>query len=242
MHKSVRALAAAAIATIAAGVMAVTSLHPSQALAEPARPAAISAHAAPQFGSVATVPTNAHSYVVRSGDTLSSIAQSQYGAATEWPALWWRNKKKIHNPNTLRTGEVLRLSQWHTASAYIIRVADAAAAPPKPKYVPIASSSQTVVTDSFVAPSGGDYGYLNPADAPDGTFGECVVTRESGGNSQIMNSTGHYGLFQFSDATWIAYGGSPALFGHATIQEQEDVFMNAIDAGGEDNWAPYDGC
>lgn len=75
-----------------------------------------------------------------------------------------------------------------------------------------------------------------------GSFQACVIARESGGNPQVMNSTGHYGLYQFSASTWAAYGGNPADFGHASVAEQNQVFANAMAAGGESNWAPYDGC
>jgi hypothetical protein len=73
-------------------------------------------------------------------------------------------------------------------------------------------------------------------------FQACVIARESGGNSQVMNSTGHYGLYQFSASTWQAYGGSAASFGHASVAEQNAVFNTAIAQGGQSNWAPYDGC
>jgi resuscitation-promoting factor RpfB len=69
-----------------------------------------------------------------------------------------------------------------------------------------------------------------------------VVARESGGNSQVMNSSGHYGLYQFSSSTWAAYGGNPADFGNASVAEQNQVFANALAQGGQSNWAPYDGC
>ena len=36
--------------------------------------------------------------------------------------------------------------------------------------------------------------------------------------------------------------GLPADFGHASVAEQNQVFANAIAAGGQSNWAPYDGC
>jgi hypothetical protein len=75
-----------------------------------------------------------------------------------------------------------------------------------------------------------------------GSFQQCVIARESGGNAQVMNSTGHYGLYQFSASTWAAYGGNPADFGNASAAEQNQVFANAIAAGGQSNWAPYDGC
>jgi hypothetical protein len=57
-----------------------------------------------------------------------------------------------------------------------------------------------------------------------------------------MNSSGHYGLYQFSASTWQAYGGSAASFGHASVAEQNQVFNSAIAQGGQSNWSPYDGC
>jgi len=78
--------------------------------------------------------------------------------------------------------------------------------------------------------------------APGGSFGQCVIARESGGQAQVMNATGHYGLYQFSASTWAAYGGSPADFGHASVAEQNQVFANAMAQGGQSNWSAYDGC
>ena len=75
-----------------------------------------------------------------------------------------------------------------------------------------------------------------------GSFQSCVIARESGGNSQVMNGSGHYGLYQFSASTWAAYGGSPSSFGHASVAQQNQVFNNAIAAGGQSNWSAYDGC
>jgi hypothetical protein len=69
-----------------------------------------------------------------------------------------------------------------------------------------------------------------------------VVARESGGNAQAMNATGHYGLYQFSASTWAAYGGNPADFGHASVTEQDQVFASALAAGGQRNWSQYDRC
>lgn len=74
------------------------------------------------------------------------------------------------------------------------------------------------------------------------SFEQCVIARESGGNSQVMNASGHYGLYQFSSSTWHAYGGSYGSFGHASVGEQRRVFLNAIAQGGQSNWSPYDGC
>ncbi|HLK00770.1 MAG TPA: transglycosylase family protein, partial [Streptosporangiaceae bacterium] len=99
-----------------------------------------------------------------------------------------------------------------------------------------ANTAQSASTASTTSSgySGGGY--------PGGAFGACVVARESGGNSQVMNSSGHYGLYQFSYSTWVAYGGNPGDFGHASVAEQNAVFATALARGGQSNWSPYDGC
>jgi Transglycosylase-like domain len=73
-------------------------------------------------------------------------------------------------------------------------------------------------------------------------FQSCVIARESGGNSQVMNATGHYGLYQFALSTWEEYGGSASDFGDASIATQNAVFANAMAHDGESNWSEYDGC
>lgn len=70
----------------------------------------------------------------------------------------------------------------------------------------------------------------------------CIISRESGGNSQIWNATGHYGLYQFSYSTWVAHGGIAADFGHASVAEQNQVFYATVAVDGYSDWAPYDGC
>lgn len=110
----------------------------------------------------------------------------------------------------------------------------AAAAPVSPS----ADSAQSAPVQSAPVQAASNYS----GGVPGGAFGQCVVARESGGNAQVMNSSGHYGLYQFSESTWVAYGGSAADFGNASVAEQNQVFANALAAGGESNWAPYDGC
>ena len=126
--------------------------------------------------------------------------------------------------------------------------------PARPARIPraLAPSSRVCAEPAVrVAPAQATAGIQEPGQSrnasysggtPGGAFGACVVARESGGNAQIMNATGHYGLYQFSESTWVAYGGNAADFGHASVAEQNQVFANALAAGGESNWAPYDGC
>lgn len=44
-------------------------------------------------------------YIIKKGDTLSKIAQKEYGKAYRWKYLYELNKDKIKNPNKLKVGQ-----------------------------------------------------------------------------------------------------------------------------------------
>ena len=66
-------------------------------------------------GSTDTVPADAaqQSYTVRAGDTLSAIAQQQFGRASAWHAIFDANRDQIEDPDLIRPGQVLRLPDIH---------------------------------------------------------------------------------------------------------------------------------
>jgi hypothetical protein len=184
-------------------------------------------------------------HTVAPGETLSGLAARYYGNADLWPALWWVSKAKIPNPNDLPAGLVIKVDPWHPGYAWLTAAAMRAIPPPPPPPRPVQA-----VSYSALAPSSGQHSYQAPAYSGSSggsysggsSFEQCVISRESGGNAQVMNSSGHYGLYQFSASTWAAYGGSPSDFGHASAAEQHQVFSNAVAQGGQSNWSPYDGC
>ena len=51
----------------------------------------------------------AGSYTVQSGDTLSAIAERQYGKASRWHEIFEANRDQIEDPDLIRPGQVLRL-------------------------------------------------------------------------------------------------------------------------------------
>ncbi len=219
-HSAAHPAAAAqpAVVTDAASYMNVSAAH---LLAAPRQAKASSAQAV--------------KYTVRPGDSLSAIAGHFYHKQAAWPVVYWANHSQIKWANDISAGQVLRIpaepAKIPSAPALLgpaapVGVAAPAAAPATPTYAPAQSTA--------VAASGYSSGT--------GSFGQCVVARESGGNSQVMNSSGHYGLYQFSEGTWVAYGGSAADFGNASVGEQNQVFDNAVAQGGQSNWSAYDGC
>ena len=232
-HAATSAVHAATPRSAAADTAGQAGLSPAELLSV-TRP--VGKHAAGAAKSV--------TYTVRSGDSLSAIAGRVYHQQDAWPVLYWANHREIRWANDIEVGQVLQVpakpakipgapSELGPAAPAPVQ-APVAAAAASPVYAP-AQATATVATPSYsnASYSGG---------TPGGSFGSCVVARESGGNSQVMNSSGHYGLYQFSASTWAAYGGSPGSFGNASVAEQNQVFANALAAGGQSNWSAYDGC
>jgi LysM repeat protein len=254
-----QAATAAAAAPTLAGVAAAICLSPQS----PAQAATVSAShtAAQNAGHTITVPAafrrapsaaqllaatrdsakqkaaSPVSYKVRSGDTLSSIAGRFYHNPDAWPVIYNGNRNKIRWANVITTGEKLRIP----AKPAHIPAAPKQLGPRTKSYVPRHAAPTAQSAPAQQAPAQ-TTAYTGGGGWPGGAFGACVVERESGGDPNIWNASGHYGLYQFSYSTWVAYGGSASEFGHASVGEQEQVFMNALARGGEDNWAPYDGC
>ena len=178
---------------------------------------------------------------VRPGDSLSKLA-GEYceGKTQDWTGWWNYNHKSQHwhDPNTIYVGQHV-FPDCRDEQVWL-------PAPPPPPVTQTADVQTQQQSSSggyqYHSSSGGSYGNIDPSSGPGGSFGDCVRSRESGGNSQVMNASQHYGLYQFSEGTWVAYGGNAADFGHASVGEQNTVFSNALAQGGESNWSPYDGC
>ncbi|HEY1705799.1 MAG TPA: transglycosylase family protein [Trebonia sp.] len=181
------------------------------------------------------------SYTVKSGDSLSAIAQNLYGDSAYWTAIYWANDKAIKYANDIETGQALTIPA--KPSSVPGAPSELSAPAPAPVQQPVQQSSTTQsapVEQSASVSDASDTASVSTSG--DGSFQACVISRESGGDSQVMNSSGHYGLYQFSASTWAAYGGNPADFGDASAAEQNQVFDNAVSQGGESNWSAYDGC
>jgi LysM repeat protein len=189
--------------------------------------------AAAAIAAAATVTraTTPATYTVKAGDTLSTVAKRVYQDPRYWPALYWANHKHLRYANEITEGQVL------SVPAKPAKIPDA---PSTLGPAPVQSSAPATTAPAATAPA--QVANTTVSTSGDSAFQACVIARESGGNSQVMNASGHYGLYQFSASTWAAYGGNPADFGHASVAEQNQVFANAIAAGGQSNWSLYDGC
>ena len=175
-------------------------------------------------------PARPARYTVRSGDSLSAIAGKVYHKQNAWTVLYWANRGTIHWANMIGEGQVLKVP------ALPAKIPAAPSRLGPAPVAPVAAPARASASAPAQATASGSYS------GAIGSYAACVIARESGGNSQVMNSSGHYGLYQFSASTWQAYGGSAGDFGHASVSEQNRVFNSAIAQGGQSNWSPYDGC
>lgn len=60
-----------------------------------------------QSGSSTAPEREVKTYTVASGDSLSKIAQREYGDAGKWRTIFEANKDKIKNPDLIHPGQVL---------------------------------------------------------------------------------------------------------------------------------------
>jgi hypothetical protein len=189
---------------------------------------------------VTTLVRASRLYTVISGDSISAAAVKDcHGHAEDWTGIYAESRREHLtgvNANQVSIGQHLAVSCIYLPSQ--LRYAPAMTPPPVPQAAVAASSASPVrhYHRAVVSYSG------NVSPSGYGGYQQCVISRESGGNSQVMNSSGHYGLYQFSESTWQAYGGSSGTFGHASVAEQNRIFGNAMAQGGQSNWSPYDGC
>jgi nucleoid-associated protein YgaU len=201
------------VAGLAKSLIAVTiSLHPA------------AAHHAPQ------------GYTVQAGDTLSAVAAHEYGRAADWPALWWANRHQVKNPSLITEGQRLTLPASGAVAPWLARAATAAipaAAPAQPTAAPAASSAPAADPASAPAPA--------PAPAAGSSGGvnwSAIAACESGGNWSADTGNGFYGGLQFTQGTWLGYGGGQyaSSASQATPSEQIAVAQRVLAGQGIGAW------
>ena len=55
--------------------------------------------------------TGSETYTVQKGDTLSSIAEQQYGDSQKWPVIFMANEKGPENPNGIEDPDLIHPKQ-----------------------------------------------------------------------------------------------------------------------------------
>jgi resuscitation-promoting factor RpfC len=185
----------------------------------------------------ASIPATPSRVLVKAGDTLYAIAGKVCGTPRDDLALAYNNH--VANPDQIQPGELIKIACHAAAKAITARYgaptrlsqrlsshAQAPAPAPGPQ---LDASSARVVTQAATY-------------SGSGSMQQCIISRESGGNSAAVNSSsGAGGLYQFLPSTWHALGHS-GLPENASVAEQNAAFAEEVAQSGYSAWGPYDGC
>jgi LysM repeat protein len=126
-------------------------------------------------------------YTVRSGDTLSQIAEHYYGRAAAWQWLYHENDKTITDPNLIYVGEQI----------LVPAVA--------PAHYPV-TGYQPRHARNFTAARGDSDGGTRGSGAGSGDQGSVLTQSAHGGTGAAFGTLDCAGL----EALWDAAGGDPA--------------------------------
>lgn len=205
-------------ATVAAQV---TPVHPGAAIGQAKTgyvSAGSTAGASSTASAVSTVSADsagsqAGTYTVRSGDTLSSISKRHYNNAADWPWLWHENSSTVQNANVIYTGQHLKVPADPPANASSMSWY-------QPKHAAPASTSPPQSSGSTRGSSGGS---------------TATETSAKGSASGLSGTLGCSGLEQL----WDAAGGNPAdavLAASVAMAESSGMQFATGSAGEEGYW------
>jgi hypothetical protein len=158
---------------------------------------------------------------VTTADPGSGLAQSQLASTVHKNAALAEHRA-IRHRHLKAVAAARRAAKAKAAAAE-------AAASPSPSSTPAPDPSQSPPVTS----GGGDAAHT--------ALGDCIRNAEEGG-SYVWGPGNGGGAYQFAEGTWEAYGGAASEFGVAGAAYQDQIFDNAIAAGGAGNWTNYDGC
>lgn len=163
------------------------------------------------------------SYTVRQGDSLSAIAARTYGKAADWPAVWWANRHQVRDPNLVTAGERLMLPASGHVTAAMASAARAALPAPPPSDPAPATPAAPVTTAQSDPPASAPVYNSAPAPSSGGVNWSAIAACESGGNWSISTGNGFYGGLQFTQQTWLAYGGGQYAPSANLASESEQI-------------------
>ncbi len=141
-------------------------------------------------------------YTVRPGDTLSQIAAREFGRAADWPALWWANRRQVPDPDMITAGQRLQLPGSPRMQPWLARAAQAAIPAPPGASAPVGAPAASPPAAAAAGPA------ATPAPGPSGGVNWFAIAAcESGGNWSASTGNGFSGGLQFTQQTWLGYGG-----------------------------------
>jgi LysM repeat protein len=194
----------AAPAVAIAGVLVAAAPQAHAAEKTPAKATTVTEQQARTDALVKRAQPATRTYTVRSGDTLSAIAERYYHNPGDWQWIYEANKSKIHNPNSIYVGESLTIP-------YSAPTGTTSYTPRHAKATPKA----TVLTSSTSKLSGtlSCTGLEALWETAGGSHGEAfmaaeIAMAESGGRQYALSPTNDYGYWQINGS----HGPAQATF------------------------------
>jgi LysM repeat protein len=216
----------AAPAVAIAGVLVAAAPAAHAAVKTPAKATTVTEQQARTDALVKRAQPTARTYTVRSGDSLSSIAERFYHNSGDWTWIYAANKAKIHDPNSIYVGESLTIpaSAPSGTTSYTPRHAKAT-----PKAAVLTSAA------SNLSGNLGCSGLEALWEAAGGSHGEAftaaeIAVAESGGRQYAVSPTNDYGYWQINGS----HGAAEATFN--PIGNAKAAI--AISSNGTD-WGPW---
>ena len=172
-------------------------------------------------------------YTVRSGDTLSVVAQKFYGSGGEWPCLYKVNRPQISNPNTIFVGEILLVPYKLPTSG--CQIPSSTTIETTAYVQPTVSETQTTSSTSFGSTLG-CAALMTIWKEAGGSSAEAftaaeIAMAESGGRQYAVSPTDDYGLWQINMA---AHGPT-----QATFNEMGNARAAIAISDDGNNWTPW---
>ncbi len=204
MEKAAEKAGKAAPAMAIAGVLVAAAPPAHAAEKTPAKAAAVTEQQARTDALVRRAQPATSTYTVRSGDTLSSIAESYYNNPGDWQWIYEANRSEISNPNSVYVGESLTIpyrgpagTTWYT-----------------PRHAKTAAQTAVLTTaTSSLSGTLGCSGLEALWEAVGGSHAEAftaaeIAVAESGGQQYALSPTNDYGYWQINGS----HGPAEATF------------------------------
>jgi LysM repeat protein len=180
-------------------------------------------------------------YTVRSGDTLSSIAQHFYGKPADWPWLYHVNQPKVTNPNLIYVNETLKVPYDPPANAasYAPKHAETVTlSSPAANSTTNSATSSDPTSDTNLSGTLGCSGLEALWEAAGGSPAEAfmaaeIAMAESSGEQYALSPTNDYGYWQINGSH------GPALATFNPVGNAKAAIIISDDGQDWDPWTTY---
>ena len=165
-------------------------------------------------------------HVVNSGDTLGSIAESEYGDAKYWTSLW-NDNPWIEDPNIIEDNWQIKIRPTYPLEVEMLKPQLLEKLNPQ-EVSPLPTANSQTIQTAVIPPA--PLQVTQPVSA--GPLSETQLnflgSCESGMTAARNSGNGYYGAFQFSVGTWKSMGTGYERADMAPLEVQKDAVQRLV--------------